>query len=403
VNTACSTTTARRACRIARRRAYAASLASVMVLGYALPVSSAVAESPPVVSGELGVNGAVSVQDPEGQAAELLQRLTLTQLATLLHTTPAELAHQIELLPGNGAVSPLLDELLANPTATLESVIGNLTAKGSNPAAVEQLMSTSLASVAGNSDQLRGVLDTVLGDLGVNGALPAVAKQLGLATSTLQELHFAPSSPERLANSLNTTADHLSTLMAAAGAITKSLPPSAPLVVAPVNGSNAFGRTEVAGAPDGDGGVTLITLNSTAPGQPGGAGVAGARRATPASNAFSIVSITVTQSGVIVERVILPGPGRLEVNATARRKVATKALASRRNTTVKTATVASLSANVAGGTHTIRLRPKSLASVAKRTLVTVRTTYTPTGGSPATKQNPVILKRVAQKGGRRTH
>ncbi|MDQ6810536.1 MAG: hypothetical protein M3Z95_01380, partial [Actinomycetota bacterium] len=167
--------------RPAHRGACAALVVSVMAISYAIPVSSAPAESAPAAAGEvtvnggLNVNGVVTVADQGGVAIDVLQGLTLPQLAAILKTTPAALVAQIESLPGAGAVTLLLKELLANPGTTLENVVNGLIAHGVNPAALKALIGTLLASVTETSSQLRSVLETVLADLGLNGVLPAVA------------------------------------------------------------------------------------------------------------------------------------------------------------------------------------------------------------------------------------
>ena len=103
-----------------------------------------------------------------------------------------------------------------------------------------------------------------------------------------------------------------------------------------------------------------------------------------------------------METVKLPGPGRLAIKATAKKKIAVKARRGRTKTITKTASVASIAANAAGGIRTVTLHPTGLANVAKPIVVKLATTYTPSGGSPNTKQSSVALKNVAQKkGGRR--
>jgi hypothetical protein len=366
-----------------------------MALGCAIPVSSAAGES------QQAGNGEVTVRDQGGLAVELLPGLTLAQLATLLNTTPAELIAQIEALPGNAEVAGLLNELLANPNAKLEDVINALVAHGLNPAAVWQLINSQLGPALESSERVLGVVDTSIDDLGIDGALPAIASQLTLATGTLLNPHFVPSTIEQVANSLGTTIERLSGPLISAGALTQPLTQSTPVVASPVEASVATRTTRLLGLPNGAGGVTLTTVSST--GKAGPAGPTGSSAArTSISNAFSILSIKVTRSGLIVETVRLPGPGRLAITATARKKIATKVRRGRSKTVIKTASVASIAANTAGGIRTVTLHPRGLANAAKPIQVRLATTYTPTGGSANTKQSSVTLKNVAQKkGGRR--
>jgi hypothetical protein len=388
--------------RAVHRGACAAIVVSVMAIAYAIPVSSAPAEGPPAGSGEvtvsgggLNANGVVTVSDQGGIAAEVLQGLTLPQLAALLKTTPAALVAQIESLPGASAVTLLLKELLANPGATLESVVNGLTAHGVNPAALKALINSLLAPVTETSSQLRSVLETALADLGLNGVLPAVAHTLSVATSTLESAKFLPGSTEGLASTLNTTVERLSSVLAGAGAITTPLISITPLVLSQVPGAPGS-TTDLVGLPNGAGGVTLVTMNSTTPAaaSPAGQPAATASPASPGavtSGVFRVLSIRLTKGGLIVETVSVPGPGQLGVKATVQTRGASKASHAR------TRTVASAATNVAGGIRTITLRARGLANLTKRTPVTLSTTYTPTNGSAITKRNSVIFKPAVRK------
>src|ERR1700730_14373280 len=114
--------------RIDLDRSFVVLLLSAMGIAGVLPASSAVANK----RSHGALAATVSVQDPGGRAVELIRRVTIPQLAALLGTTTAQLAAQIGALPGLGSQGALIQELLSNPNATLESLLNALGAQGVN-------------------------------------------------------------------------------------------------------------------------------------------------------------------------------------------------------------------------------------------------------------------------------
>jgi hypothetical protein len=366
-------------------------LASVIASCCALPAAAAVA-SPSSGSATLSVN------DANGKAAELLHRLTIPQVAAVLKTTPAQLAAQIEA--PNGSVSLELGELLINPRATLQEVLNLLAAHGISPAPVEQLVNRLLAGVSESPEQLRATVDEVLADVREDGLIPELAKELVLPPAVVEGAHLLPSTVERVAAALNSSTERLSSVLSGAGAATQPLLSTTPLVVSPLGslekGSSSVERatSELLGMPNGSGGLSLTTVNSstTTAGAP-----AAAAFNPPISNAFSIVSIKVTKAGLILETVNLPNSGQLAINASASKKVAVKSRRGKKRTFTRKATVASVATAVSSGVHTLTLRPRGAASREPRLLVTLATTYTPTGGSPNTIRRSVTVRHAVKK------
>ena len=89
--------------------------------------------------------GALSVPDPSGTATDLVNDVTLTQLASVLKITLPELITQLQAVPGDSTISALLTELAANPNATLQNVLNDMTANGLDPASVGQALESLLA------------------------------------------------------------------------------------------------------------------------------------------------------------------------------------------------------------------------------------------------------------------
>src|SRR4029077_11426505 len=109
------------------------------------------------------------------------------------------------------------------------------------------------------------------------------------------------------------------------------------------------------------------------------------------SNAFSILSVKVTKTGAILEKVRLPGPGRLSVAASAAKPIARRSTSRHARLRTRTVKVASAAVNTHGGTLTVTLRPRGLG--ASRVRVALATTYAPTGGSPRTIKRVVTISR----------
>jgi hypothetical protein len=382
--------------KLGRGRARASILASVMTLGCALPISTALAESAPAG------NGVLSVPDPSGGPTELANNVTLAQLASVLKITLPELIAELQAIPGNSTISALLNDLAANPNGTFQNVLDDMAANGLNPGLAEQTLASLLAPVVANSSELQGVAETLLSDLGLDGQLGSLASELSVPTSALENPNLAPVSPASLAGTLDTTIEHLSTLLAGVGASTQPLTSITPLIAAPLPGTGGV-TTEIIAVPDGVGGITLTPVSSTpgasgpagATGQPGASGASSATTpatpATPIPNAYSIVSIKLTKSGLIVETVKLPNAGRLTIKVTAKGIVASASKHGRTKSTSRAIKVAPVTANVGAGTRTITLRPARAIKTARHIVVSVTTTYAPTGGAANTQHKSVTF------------
>lgn len=328
----------------------------------------------------------ISVRNVNGKAAELLHRLTIPQLAAALKTTPAKLSAEAE--GSGGKVGLELGEVLVNPAATLQEVLNGLAAAGVSPAQLQQVLNRLLAAGGENAEFLRSTVDTVLADLRDGGQLGSLAHELGLPPAVVEVTHLLPSTVGQVAGALGTTTERLTSVLQGAGAVLQPLTSTTPLVSGGVERALEAGTTVLVGAPNGSGGVSLTTINSTT--------TAAAATRAAVSNAFSIVSIKVRKDGSIVETVSLPGPGQLAIKATATKKVAVKSRRGRARSVTRKATVASLSTALSAGRHSLTLRPKGTASV-RRLLVQLATTYTPTGGAPNTIRRSVVVTHAGGK------
>ncbi|HEX4564220.1 MAG TPA: hypothetical protein VH115_07155 [Solirubrobacteraceae bacterium] len=355
------------------------------------PKATVTAEAPGAsASGE----ASLSVADPGGKASELLSKLTISQLASLLKTTPAQVKSLIETATG-GALGGVVGELLAKPGATLEEVKKLLAEGGLSSAPVEQAIAPLVATATETAGQVRGVVSSALADLSEDGGVAELAHELALPTPALEAPQLSPATVGQAAETLGTTAARLSSALLGAGAISQPLAGFSPLAMSSVERASTSaervannGTTLVIGSPTGTGGVTLTTVNSTS--TPGG--VAAFKGASPAraSNAFSILSLKVTRAGTILEKVRLPGPGRVSAVASATKTLARRS--SHGHALARRITVASTAANSSGGTLTLTLRPHGVSG-ARRTRITVATTYTPTGGSARTVTRVVTIGR----------
>src|ERR1700737_5004811 len=125
-----------RSLRFLSRGRRAALLASILATGGVMAASAAVASS----------GATLTVHDTGGKAAELLHRLTIPQLASVLKTTPGQLTLQAEA--PNLQVGLELGETLTNPTATLQEVLNLLAAHGVSTAPLEAFINHQLAGVS---------------------------------------------------------------------------------------------------------------------------------------------------------------------------------------------------------------------------------------------------------------
>jgi hypothetical protein len=391
--------------RLGRSRTRASILASIMALSCALPISTALAESTPVA------NGALSVPDASGGTTELTNDVTLTQLASVLKITLSELIAQLQAVPGNSTISGSLTDLEANPSTTLQNVLDDMTANGLNPGLVGQALAPLLAPAIATPGELQAVTETLLSDLGLDDGLASLANELNVPTSTLENPNLSPISAASLASTLNTSIEHVSTLLANVGASIQPLTSITPLVAAPLPGTGGV-STEIVGVPDGAGGITLTPLSSTpgqtgtagASGQPGASGASAATTTATAasvSNAYSIVSVKLTKSGLIVETVKLPSAGQIMIKVTAKGIVASASKRGRRKTASKAIKVAPVTANAGAGTSTLTLRPASDLKRASHIVVSVTTTYAPFGGAANSKRQSVTFAGAAKSRAKR--
>lgn len=387
---------------------------SVIALCWALPSAGAADVGATVSAGESGVTAsadvgglnasagvstnALQVLNVNGTAAELLHRLTIPQLAALLHKTTAELLGEVQALPGYGLVSGLLSSLLGKPGATVQELLDTISAQGLSVAPVKQLIETLLHGGVETAEQLRSVLATVLGDLAKNGQLSQLEQELGVPGGVMEVAHLVPSTVEQVASTLGTTTERLGTALQGAAGLVQLPSALSPIVTVPLESVGGSGATSVLGLPSGSGGLTLTTVNSTPATQAAAGGVKSAN-GSAVSNAFSIVSLKVTRAGAIVETVSLPGPGSLAVSASGPKVLARRSVHGHSKVLTRRATVASLATEVAGGLRTVTLHPKRLGG-GRRIPVSVATTYTPTGGSPNTIRRSVTITRAT---GRRKH
>jgi hypothetical protein len=367
-------------------------LISLAAIGWLCAPSAAVAAptSVNVSATPTGANASLHVANVNGKAAELLRRLTFPQLAAVLNTTPAKLKAQLEggeLLSGQLGLE--LGELLSNPKATVQEVLDLLAAHGVSAARVEQIINPLLAHVTETGEQLRLTINEVLADLSEDGQIEALAKELGLTPAALEAVHLLPSTIEKSASTLGTTSSNLISTLLGAGATTQPGSPESPVGAAVIPGA---GTSLLLVTPNGSGGLSLTLVNSGA----SGPSASSAASAT-ISNAFTILSITVTPAGLVREKVSLPGPGQLAVNASTKRKVAVRSSRGRKRTVTRNATLASVGQTLAGGVSTVTFRLRGPASRVRPLVVKLITTYTPTGGSARALPRSVTVGRASKK------
>jgi hypothetical protein len=365
----------------------------VLVSVVAIACVSAIPSTAAIPSGTENV---VTVETESGKPAELLRRLPIPQLAVALHLTPAQLRLQAE--PLGSVVALELGGLLSNPNATVQEALNLLAAHGVSTAPIEQLIARLLADVTGNGEQLSVTIDEVLADLREDRQI-ALARELVLPAAVLEAAQLVPSTLERIASSLSTTTSNLVATLRGAGATSNTS--EAPSVAAaspggasetPFAASVVPGRTTtvIVGAPTASGGLSLTTLSATPAAR-------AAAAAPPVSNAFTIVRITVTSAGVVRETVRLPGPGRLAINASTRRRVAFRSRKGHRRTVTRTAKLASVSKTLSSGVNTLTIRLRGSAARVRPLVVELSTTYTPIGGSPNTVRRTVTVRRGVKK------
>jgi hypothetical protein len=364
-----------------RSRGRAALAAGALALAAAMPAATAIAQE------QNAGHARVSVRDSAGRAVTLLPRLTLPQLASLLGMSPEALVAQIEAAAGQAGLAPIVSGLPVSPRATVGELIDRLRAAGVDPSVVQRLLESLLGPYIAGGEQLQSTIAQILADLEANGELEVVAGELGLSPEQLKATSLTPVTDETVADTLDTTIDHLAGLLASAGSTTVPLGPSTPVVEGPV-ASPEGGTTLLLGLPL-SGGVSMTTVHSTAP------SVLGFTTSVP-DNAFTIVSIKLNRSGSIVETVKVPWAGRLSISANGRARVATRSGSRTRNVGVRVRPVATA---IAAGTHSIVLLPRTPLARARMVTVSLVTSYKPSGGTANTKHKTVTFRR--SKGARR--
>jgi hypothetical protein len=365
------------------RRRFAPLLVLLIAIAAALPAPAAVGSS-------AGEGATLSATSAGGSAPELLQRLTIPQLAGVLGVTPEQFALQMQTAGG-----VLTGELAADeaPQATFGDLLNTLSAHGVSAAPVQSLVNKLLAGVTESPQQLQATVGHVLSDLAESGKLATVAKELGISPALLEGAQLQPSTAGQTAGALGTTTERLSSALLGSNALISPLTPTSRLVTAPVQRAGENGTSLLIGSPTGSGGLSLTLVSSTST----TAGAAAAAPGAAVSNAFSIVSVKVTRGGLILETVRLPGPGRLGITASVRRTVAARSSRGHRRTYTRNSTVAQLKAGLSGGQHTLTLRPKGVPGGHAAVVVNLATTYTPTGGVSRTIQRRVTERRAGRQ------
>jgi hypothetical protein len=364
--------------RNGRWRWHAACVMAVVSLAGALPSPAGAAEP--------AAEAALSLQTTDGSAVEVLNRLTIPQLAAVLHTSTPQLTALIEA--SGAGLGTRLSALLANPGTTLREVSELLSANGVSTAALQQALDQLLALVATSPQHLAAIIDEVLADLRANGQIAALSRELVLPPAVIESVHLLAGSAEQAAAAADTTIDRLGALLTGAGALAQPLTSSVPLVFAPVVGLERESTTTLFGTPNERGGVSMTTVSSTP-----GSSVLGSFASRPPSNAFSIQSIRITRRGTILETVRLPGPGRVAITASGPKASRARSGGTRHRSSVRRGTVAKVAANVSGGIRTLTIRPRGVAR--KKSAIALRTTYTPTGGAPKTLKRVLSYRRAS--------
>ena len=367
----------------ARRLLAVAAIAVVGAGLHALPATAGASSGPEAT---LQVVGSSS-------SPQLLRGLTVSQLAALVRLTPEQLALRLAPSLTLGSASVELNALLTNPSATVGELIDLLAAAGVPMATIAETLDRLLTAATGTAEQLAATLNAILADLAGDGRLAALADELKLPAAVVEALNLAPASATQVSESLNTTVGHLAARLPGSGTTSSgggTTPSRAAesLVAAPLRGLGGTTST-VLGVPNGSGGATLMTVNSTT-------SPASAVGASP-SNAFKVLSVKVSKSGLIVETVRLPGPGRLAITASAARKVRVAAKHGRSQVRTRSAKVASAAGQQTGGTHTITLRARGQLTKARRYTLTLITTFTPSGGTPASVRRSLVVRHHATK------
>jgi hypothetical protein len=332
----------------------------------------------------------LSVSSSGGSAAELLDRITLPQLAAMLNTTPQRLG--VQLAGRSGPVAAEVGVLAEEPLTTAQDVLDFLAAHGVSTTPVEQVLSSLTAGLTATPQQLQTTIDQALSDLRETDQLPALAHELALPPAALESAQLVPTTAQQVANSLGTSVERLSSTLLGAGVIKQALTPLTPLVNTPVAGATPRTTTLLVGAPNGKGGVSLTTVSAAPPGTTPGTSAPPA-----ASNAFKIVKIRVARNGMILETVSLPAPGRLAIKATTPRRIAVRARNGHRRTSIRSSTIGKAQATLAGGLHTLALRLRSAAGHTRSVAVTLATTYTPSGGVPRTLKRSLTVRHSGRR------
>jgi hypothetical protein len=372
--------TRRRRTHIVSPKRHLALLGAIVAVGAAMPAGTALAEG-------AGTRPILSVRG-SGHAVALLPRLTFAQLAAILQTSPAGLAAQIQAETGSAGIGLCVSGLVTNPVANVGELNTCLIAGGLEPAAAEALVEHLLAPLGSNGEGLRQLIATILEDLKGTGELEAVAVELGVPAGELATLSLTPSTVEGAAGALGAGVQELAEALKSAGAIASPIGPAAQVVTAPVAG--AEGRAVELLGTLGSGGPSLTTIyNSTATPTT----VVGNSSAS-VDNAFTIVSIKLNRAGSIVETVRVPRAGRLSISANGTATIARRS-GRPRHVGVR---VSPRAGAIAAGRHSFTLRARPGLAHARRSTLSLVTSFKPTGGTAYTKHKTVTFRRPTTKG-----
>jgi hypothetical protein len=335
----------------------------------------------------------VQVTATSSSSGTLLRGLTLPQLAALLKISPSQLAAKLDALAGPAALELEAGLLLKGAGATVGDVIDLLTGAGVSREAIASLIDELLSGEVQTPEALRDVLAEILSDLGADGQLARLAEELKLPAAVLEALQLAPATLERVSETLGTTTERLSSALTSAGVTAQPLTGSSGVVSSTAKEALTRGTTQLLGVPSSSGGVTLVTVASSAPAQ---SAAAASGAAAGVTSLFSVLSIKLTKYGFIVETVSLPGPGRVAVSASLARRVTVHSRHGRARTRTRTARVASIAGQESRGTHRIILGPVHHLKALTRFTLTLATTFTPAGGSSNTVRRTLVVKRRAK-------
>jgi hypothetical protein len=382
----------------ARPRASALTLSSVTALGATVPLPLPAQAA----AGAGRARGIMRMLEESANAAELLHRLTLSQLAGLLGTSPAALVAEIEALSVSERTRAALGVALQSPRATLAEMIADMTADGVGDSAARQLLSAQLGTVAGDAGKLERALRPLLVDGLGGGHRGSTPTGRGFALGSIEHLGVTAVATEH-----ETSESSLALAIAQLGDrhhrdAARSSYPDGPLTARrDTSPSRSAAPTKLLGLPNGVGGLTLTTIgehrgdgetrvpasaHSLAPAIAGDAVRLSA--SGPLRSDFSIVSIKLAKRGVILETVRVPLAGRLDVRATAAAHMARADDYDEHANTIRSIAVTPVHIDVERGHRAIQLRRRQPLGRATHVLVSLASSYVPVGEEASTQINP---------------